>query len=95
MPFLSSTSQRWMRLSSGSGPSPGRWWTWAGMEFGRFYSNLWAKGCIMLAVGSPKAQAGGRASPQAGGQEEQLRASLAEIRHRVPISNQPNHERRL
>lgn len=49
----------------------------------------------MLVVGGSKAQAGGRVSPRAGGQEEHLRASLAEIRHRVSISNQSIQERRL
>lgn len=49
----------------------------------------------MSALGSPQAQVGGRASPRAGDREEQLRASLAEIRHRVSISDQPNQDRRL
>lgn len=104
MPFLSSTSRRWVCCwaqvppQAGGGHEKGShslWYDRAGMEFERFYSSLWAEGCVMSAVGSPKAQAGSRASPRASSQEEQLRVSLAEIRHRVSISDQPYQERRL
>lgn len=63
MPFLSSSSWRWIchqahvPPQAGGGHEQGSHNPWcgrAGMEFGSFYSSLWVEGCVMLAVGSPK-----------------------------------------